>query len=187
MTTLQKLEELIYEGFKETDARTERIHRQIAKELGGLSESLSRFSEQSVFPAVRQLFSKRGIQLNRLYANMEAHLDGDNMETDVIGLGPECAILIEVKLRLRQDDVEEFLEKKVPRFFDFFPSFHRPVLYGGVAGMSIDKGVDRFAYKTGLFVIGQSGDTVRILNDKKFRPRSFAAVQPKRISKRKSR
>jgi hypothetical protein len=40
--------------------------------------------------------------------------------------------------------------------------------------MSIDSGVDRFAYKRGLFVIGQNGDNVRLLNDKKFKPRSFS-------------
>lgn len=195
MTTLQKLEDLIYRGFKETDERLaqhrreldeqlkehrresderiERAHQKIAKELGGVTESLSRFSEQGVLAVVKRLFSERGIQLNLLYANFEGHLNGDNMETDVIGLGPKCAVLTEVKLRLRQDDIEEFLEKKLPRFFDFFPSFRRPVLYGGVAGMSIDKGVDRFAYKKGLFVIGQTGDNLRILNDEKFKPRSF--------------
>ena len=138
-----------------------------------------------VFPATKRLFSKRGIQLNPLYANFEGHLNGDNMETDVIGLGPECAVLIEVKLRLRQDDVEEFLEKKLPRFFDFFPGFRRPLLYGGVAGMSIDKDMDRFAYKKGLFVISQTGDNVRILNDKKFKPRSFAEAEDNRFPKRK--
>jgi hypothetical protein len=216
MTTLKKLEELIYKGFKETDERfketerlwkeswkeseerwkqtwretdrrIERMHQHIAKELGGVTESLSRFSEQTVFPAAKRLFSKRGIALNRLSANFEEHLNGETMETDIIGVGPKHAVLIEVKLRLRQDDVEEFLEKKLPRFFDFFPYFRRPILYGGVAGMSIDKGVDRFAYKRGLFVIAQTGDNVRILNDKKFRPRSFAVAQDNRFPKRKTR
>jgi len=212
MTTLKKLEELIYKGFKETgerfketderwknsweetkeswketDKRIERMHRQFAKELGGVTESLSRFSEQTVFPATKRLFSKRGIELNRLYGNMQEHLNGDNMETDVIGLGPECAVLIEVKLRLRQDDVEEFLDKKLPRFFDFFPSFRRPLLYGGVAGMSIDSGVDRFAYKRGLFVIAQTGDNVRLLNDKKFKPRSFSNPEDNRFKSKAQR
>ncbi|MDZ7363008.1 MAG: hypothetical protein ONB46_20150 [candidate division KSB1 bacterium] len=180
-------EERWKQTWRATDKRIERMHQQIMKELGGVTESLSRFSEQMVFPATKRLFSKRGIELNRLYANLEAHLNGDNMETDVIGLGPQCAVLIEVKLRLRQEDVEEFLAKKLRRFFDFFPSFRRPVLYGGVAGMSIDKGVDRFAYKQGLFVISQTGDNLRILNDKKFRPRSFAVTQDNRFPKRKTK
>ena len=221
MTTLKKLEELIYKGFKETDARLaehrreleeqlkehrreleqesvkhrresderiERMHQKLTKELNGVADSLGRFSEQTVFPAIKRLFRERGVRLNLFYSNLEAHdLDGDNMETDVVGLGPKCAVVIEVKLRLRQTDVKEFLEKKLPRFFDFFPGFRRPILYGGVAGMSIDKDVDRFAYKKGLFVISQTGDNICILNDKKFRPRSFAAAQDDRFPKRRTK
>ncbi|MCI0692156.1 hypothetical protein L0337_09160 [candidate division KSB1 bacterium] len=246
MTTLQKIEELIYKGFRETDERlakhrqeTDELfakqrqetdallvkHRQetdalwkknweetkerwqetdkrmersfqvtkqeidrLAKQFDGVADSLGRFAEQTVFPAIKRLFRERGIRLNLFYSNLEAHdLDGDNMETDVAGIGPKCAVVIEVKLRLRQTDVKEFLEKKLPRFFDFFPDFRRPILYGGVAGMSIDKDVDRFAYKKGLFVISQTGDNVQILNDKKFRPRSFAVTQDNRFPKRKTK
>jgi hypothetical protein len=195
MTTLQKLEELIYKGFKETDARwketdkrIERMHQQFAKDLNGVTDSLSRFAEQTVFPATKRLFRERGVRLNLFYSNLEARdLDGNNMETDIVALGPKCAVVIEVKLRLRQTEVKEFLEKKLPRFFDFFPGFRRPILYGGVAGMSIDKDVDRFAYKKGLFVISQTGDNVQILNDKKFRPRSFAVTQDNRFPKRKTK
>ena len=211
MTTLEKLEDLIYKGFKETDERLaqhrreideerkrterqwratdkriERIHKQLSKELNGVTESLSRFSEQMVFPATERLFSKRGIQLDPLYANAEGRLKGEKMETDIIGLGSDCVVLIEVKLRLRQDDVEDFLKEKLPRFFDFFPHFRRPILYGGVAGLSIDKGVDRFAYKKGLFVIAQTGENLRILNDAKFKPRSFAETEDNRFPKRKA-
>jgi hypothetical protein len=246
MTTLQKIEELIYKGFRETDERlakhrletdelfakhrqeTDELlvkHRQetdalwkrsweetkerwqetdkrlersfqvtkqeidrLAKQFDGVADSLGRFAEQTVFPAIKRLFRERGIRLNLFYSNLEAHdLDGNNMETDIAGIGPKCAIVIEVKLRLRQTDVKEFLEKKLPRFFDFFPGFRRPILYGGVAGMSIDKGVDRFAYKKGLFVISQTGDNVQIMNDKKFRPRSFAVTQDNRFPKRKTK
>jgi hypothetical protein len=237
MSTLEKLEELIYKGFKETDDRLakqrqeteelfakqrretdallakhrqeiearsekerkgsderfERMHREtqreidkVAKQLGGVTESLSRFSEQMVVPATKRLFSKRGIELNRISVNFEEHLNGETMETDVIGTGPECAVLIEVKLRLRKDDIEELLEKKLPRFFEFFPYFRRPILYGGVAGMSIDKDVDRFAYKHGLFVIAQTGDNLKILNDKKFKPRSFYTPPKNGRAKRKA-
>jgi hypothetical protein len=225
MTTLEKLEELIYKGFKEsderiekqrqeterqrqeterqrqetekqrletekrwreTDKRIERMHEQITKELGGLTESLGRFSEQGVLAAVKRLFGKRGIPLDHFYRNLTGPLNGETMETDIIGAGPEYAVLIEVKLRLRQADVKKFLEKKLPRFFEFFPNLQRPVLYGGVAGMSIDDDADRFAYKQGLFIIGQSGENLRILNDKKFKPRSFAAPANRKVKRKKS-
>jgi len=194
MTTLEKLEELIYKGFKETDERIARLQREtqkeidtVAKQLGGVTESLGRFSEEGVLAAVKRLFDKRGIPLDHFYRNLTGPLNGETMETDVIGVGPKHAVLIEVKLRLRQADVKKFLEKKLPRFFEFFPNLKRPVLYGGVAGMSIDEDADRFAYKQGLFVIAQSGENLRIINDKKFKPRSFAPTNNNHLPKRKAR
>ncbi len=192
MTTLEKLEELIYKGFKETDERIARLQREtqkeidnVAKQLGGVTESLGRFSEEGVLAAVKRLFDKRGIPLEHFYRNLTGPLNGETMETDVIGVGPKHAVLVEVKLRLRQAEVKKFLEKKLPRFFEFFPNLRRPVLYGGVAGMSIDQDAERYAYKQGIFVIGQTGDNLRIVNDKKFKPRSFAPTNNNHRPKRK--
>jgi hypothetical protein len=194
MTTLEKLEELIYKGFKETDERIARLQREtqkeidnVAKQLGGVTESLGRFSEEGVLAAVKRLFDKRDIPLDHFYRNLTGPLNGETMETDIIGVGPKHAMLVEVKLRLRQADIKKFLEKKLPRFFEFFPNLRRPILYGGVAGMSIDEDADRFAYKHGLFVITQSGENLRLVNDKKFKPRSFAPANNNHRPKRKAK
>ncbi len=183
---LKERDERIEKERKELDKRIERIHQQFGKELNGVTESLRRFSEQSFYPATRRVFEERGIELSRFYSNLEAEKrNGESWESDIAGLGPKHAVLIEVKLRLRQTDVKEFLEK-LPRFFDFFPDFRRPILYGGVAGMSIDKDADRFAYKNGVFILSQTGDNIRILNDEKFLPRSFNTEAENGSSKRKS-
>jgi len=39
-----------------------------------------------------------------------------------------------------------------------------------VGGIAIDEESDKYAYKKGLFVIVESGENVKILNDKKFKP-----------------
>ncbi len=46
-------------------------------------------------------------------------------------------------------------------------------LYGTVAGIGIEAGADRYAYRQGLFVLAQSGETVAILNDEEFQPRAW--------------
>ncbi len=68
--------------------------------------------------------------------------------------------------------MKDFLPSIV-HFLDSFAEFRRRTLYGAVAGMSIDQGVDRFAYRNGLFVFAQSGEHVRLLNDKKFLPKAY--------------
>jgi len=175
MTTMEKLEELIYKGFKETDHKfreTDRKLKELIKQSAGLNDSLGRFAENMVKPAVERLFAKRGIVLTDFYHRASSRLNGSTMEMDIIGAGPQHVIAVEVKLRLKQPEVDAHLEK-LPRFFDFFERYRGLILHGAVAGMSVDQGIDRYAYQCGLFVLTQSGENVRLLNDEKFIPRAY--------------
>jgi len=175
MTTIKKLEELIYQGFKETDRKmqeTDRLVREMAKDVYGLTKSVGLFAENMVKPAARRLFAERGIELSGLYSRATERRNGSTMEVDVLGYGPIHVIAMEVKLTLGLQDVKEFLAK-LSRFFSFFERYRGLTLYGAVAGMSIDEGVDRFAYKQGLFVLSQSGENIQFLNDEKFVPKAY--------------
>jgi hypothetical protein len=44
-------------------------------------------------------------------------------------------------------------------------------LLGAVAAITFDSGADRYAYRQGLFVLAQSGESMAILNDAVFEPR----------------
>jgi hypothetical protein len=227
MTTLEKLEELIYRGFKETtksfqeaaqrfqetDRRfqeTERLLKENAqrqreelraelsarriesdkqlnelkKQLAGITSSLGLFAESTVQPSVIRLFGERGIKLTGIYPRLLERRNGDSMEVDIVGAGPDAVVVIEVKLRLELEDVKEFLQR-LPRFFEFFSRFRGSKLYGAVAGMSVDDSMARYAYKRGLFVLAQSGDHMQILNDEKFVPRVFGEKR-KIAARRKS-
>ena len=52
-----------------------------------------------------------------------------------------------------------------------FPEYNDKQLYGAVAGIEIEQGADKYAYRQGLFVLAQSGETVTILNDARFQPK----------------
>ncbi|MFQ5651409.1 MAG: DUF3782 domain-containing protein, partial [bacterium] len=160
---------------QETDRRmqeTDKLVKNLTRQVSGITDSLGRTAEEMVLAAVVQLFRQRHIEFSRIHPRLAAPLNGETMEVDVVGVGPECVVVIEVKHRLKRWDVENILEK-LPRFFAFFPTLKRPTLYGGVAGMSIEEGVDRFAYKQGLFVLAPSGDNMQVINDEGFRPKSF--------------
>ncbi len=126
--------------------------------------------EGIVVPAAETIFSRRGIEVDKVSQRVRARHNGEGMEIDVLAVDGAYAVLIEVKSTLSVDDVKEHL-KRVGRFKVFFPEYADRRVLGAVAGIVIEEGVDRFAYKSGLFVIGQSGETVRILNDETFRPR----------------
>ena len=158
----------VWELFKETDRKIAETNKAIA-DLGG---KWGRFVEGLVVPAVENLFKDWGIELDKVFPRVKARRNGDKMEIDVLAINGDYAMLIEVKSTLGVDDVKEHLAQ-LQRFKSFFPEYRDRKLLGAVAGIVIDEGVDRFAYRSGLFVIGQSGETVKVLNDRKFKPHEW--------------
>ncbi len=94
------------------------------------------------------------------------------MEVDVFAVNGDVAVAVEVKSRLSRQDVEYFLGC-LERFKQSFPHYAAYDIYGAVAGIEIDEGVDRLAYQRGLFVIKQTGDTVMIANNSTFQPKAW--------------
>ena len=175
MTTLQKLEDLVYFGFKETDRQVKRTSREVEKlsrEVRGVTNSIGVFAESAVRPALVRLFRERGIMLNHVASRSEKRLNGDAMEVDVLGSSTGAVVLVEVKFKLDVEDVKAALVG-LQRFFDFFPEYRGRALYGALAGMSWVAGAERFASQRGLFALAQSGDNIKILNDEKFIPQTF--------------
>ena len=126
--------------------------------------------EGMVVPAIKVMFKARNIGVEKIFQRVEVHKNGRNMEIDIMVINQEHVLLIEAKSTLAVDDVEDHLER-LKEFKEFFPEYTEKKMLGGVAGIVIEVGVDRYAYRQGLFVIGQSGETVKILNDEKFRPK----------------
>ena len=170
--------------FKETDKRIERLSQETDKKIGRMSlkvEEVSktvaaltgkwgRFVEGLIAPGTISMFKERGIGVEKVYQRVKAHKDGREIEIDILAINKEYAILIEAKSSLGISDVDEHIER-LKAFKVFFPEYSDRKVVGAVAGITIEEEADKYAYRHGLFVIGQSGETVRILNDKKFRPK----------------
>jgi hypothetical protein len=159
----------------EADRRLERLERIAAntsREVAGLTSRWGQFVENLVEPAVVRLFQARGIEVQETYRRMKSQRPGAQMEIDIFAVDGDVAVAIEVKARLSQRDVSDFLAK-LGRFPQSFPHYGDYTLYGAVAGIEIDAGVDRYAYQQGLFVIQQTGETVAIANDANFRPTAW--------------
>ena len=140
--------------------------------VNSLTTRWGRFVEELVQPAVLRLFQEKGIDIKEIYPRARVKRQGIAMEIDVLAVDDTDVVLVECKSRLSKDDVDEFLEK-LTRFKIAFPHYKNYQAYGAVAGIEIDEGIDRYAYNKGLFVIKPSGDTVEIINDANFRPRTW--------------
>ena len=126
--------------------------------------------EGLIAPGAVKLFKERGIEVDSIHQRVKVHKNGADFEVDILAVNEEYVVPIEAKSTLGVEDVREYIEK-IEKFKFFFPEYKGRKVVGAVAGIVIDRGADKFAYKNGLFVIAQSGETITILNDDQFRPR----------------
>ncbi len=142
------------------------------KAVEALTTRWGRFVEELVEPAVLRLFQEKGIDVKEVHPRVRTKRQGFAMEIDILAVDDTELVLVECKSRLSKDDVDEFVEK-LARFKNAFPHYGSYKAYGAVAGIEINEGIDRYAYRQGLFVIKPSGDGVAIANDENFKPASW--------------
>jgi hypothetical protein len=160
---------------QETDRRmqeTDRIVRQLSKEIGNLGGKWGRFVENMVAPACETIFTSRGIPVHKVAQRVRGKLNGDTLEIDVLVNNENHVLAVEVKSSLSVEDVKEFITD-LEQFRQFFPEYNQKQLYGAVAGIEIEQGADKYAYRQGLFVLTQSGENVVILNNDQFQPKTW--------------
>ncbi|MGB3308574.1 MAG: hypothetical protein WA939_06425 [Nodosilinea sp.] len=153
-------------------AELRRLVDNTTRAVDGLTTRWGKFVENLVEPAVLRLFQERGIDVQEVTRRMRSQRPGAEMEIDIFAVNGDSAVAVEVKSRLSRQDVEYFLER-LERFKQSFPHYADYAIYGAVAGIEVDEGVDRFAYQRGLFVIKQTGDTVTIANNPTFQPTTW--------------
>ncbi len=165
--------------FQETDRKIQaaiqenrRVNQQLSKQLGELGGAWGRFVEDLVAPACERIFLERGIPVDQVSQRVKRRRQGDTLEIDVLVVNQGHVLAVEVKSSLSVDDVKDFITD-LGHFSTFFPEYADMQLYGAVAGIGIESGADRYAYRQGLFVLAQSGDSVTLLNDSTFTPKTW--------------
>jgi hypothetical protein len=175
----QETERLLKEQSQETDRRireqsqeTDRRIREVNKQIGDLGGKWGRFVENMVAPACETLFLKRGIPVHQVSQRVKKRLNGKTLEIDVLVTNENHVLVVEVKSSLGVNDVKDLMND-LKQFRQFFPEYSQKQLYGAVAGIEIEEGADKYAYRQGLFVLAQAGETVSILNNPDFEPRNW--------------
>jgi hypothetical protein len=175
----QETERLLKEQSQETDRRireqseeTDRRIREVNKQIGDLGGKWGRFVENMVAPACETLFLKRGIPVHQVSQRMKKRLNGQTLEIDVLVTNENHVLVVEVKSSLGVNDVKNLMDD-LNQFREFFPEYSQKQLYGAVAGIEIEEGADKYAYRQGLFVLAQAGEAVSILNNPDFEPRNW--------------
>jgi hypothetical protein len=158
--------------FQETERLLKQQNQQLNEQLGRLGNRLGEFVEWQVRPAVVKLFQARGIDVHEFYPEVSVQRGGEGLEIDLLVVNRTEAVLVEVKSKLSQADVDEHLER-LAKFKRLMPRYGDVRAMGAVAALVVPDEVARYAYRRGLFVLAQSGDQIVILNDAEFQPRAW--------------
>ena len=165
------------EAQKETEAllkhqaqETDRQIQQVSRQISDLGNPLGEFVEWQVRPAAIRLFHSRDIAVQELASDVTLQRDGEGLEIDLLAIDTTVAVLIEVKSKLSQSDVDDHLER-LGKFKRLMPRYQDVQAMGAIAAMVVPPDIARYAYRQGLFVIAQTGDDMAILNDANFSPK----------------
>jgi len=151
-------------------AKLEKTVERTSKAVDALTTRWGRFVEELVRPAVVRMFRDRGILITHTMERVRSPLGFEfPMEIDILGVNGDALVAVECKSRLSKDDVDEMCDR-LRRFRQAFSEYRNYTVYGAVAGIEINQGIDLYAYRKGLFVIRTNGESVEIANDDKFQP-----------------
>ncbi|MDR1430187.1 MAG: hypothetical protein LBI85_07830, partial [Spirochaetaceae bacterium] len=139
---------------------------ELGNRFGELAECLVTPNLVEKFRALGYAFTKAGPELEIFDARGKTLT-----EVDLWLENGEFAMAVEVKSYLRVQDIREHLKRMelLRRYADDRKDRRR--LLGAAAGAIVRKPARDYAEKNGLYVIEQSGDTVKIEMPEDFRPR----------------
>jgi hypothetical protein len=157
---------------KEQSRKTDRQIQQVSRQIGELGNRLGEFVEWQVRPAAIRLLQERNIEVHELASEVSVQRDGEGLEIDLLAINTTQAVLIEVKSKLSQGDIDDHLAR-LGKFKRMMPRYQDVSALGAVAAMVVPQDVARYAYRQGLFVMAQSGDDMMILNDLSFQPKAW--------------
>jgi hypothetical protein len=156
---------------KETDRQMKETDRKISK-LGGRFGDLV---EHLVAPNLMEKFNALGYSFGRTSLNtVFKNPDGSvAAEVDVLLENGDIVLVVEIKANLTIADVRDHIERmeKLRRYADAHGDKRQ--LLGAAAGAIISEGVKAFALKNGLYVLEQTGDTVKIAVPEGFIPKKW--------------
>jgi hypothetical protein len=148
------------QSLKESNLRTEKVIKETQKNIGGLNNSLGSLVEHILTPGLPKKFKKLGYSFNRIATYKFA--EGVYAQIDGMLENGEQAVAVEVKVTLRQMDIDDHLLRmeKIRKYADEHGDKRQ--FMGAMAATITDEATRNYALKKGLFVIEPSGEDVKV-------------------------
>jgi len=153
---------------KETERRfqeTDRMIKSMQKEIGGIGNSNGEIAESYFKNSFKKYPHFAGQEFQFVDFNLRRYVKALNLkdEYDLVLYNGVAVAIIEIKYKVRKEDVELII-KKAETFKMLFPLYKDYALYLGLAGFHVFANAEKEANKQGVGIVKQVGKNM-IIND----------------------
>ncbi len=146
----------------------------VSREIGYIGNTFGRFTEGLFLPSLENILLK-DFGLDTVAPRIQRRQNGSFVELDVLAFsnsGKNTAVVVEIKSKLRDDDIRAFLGQ-LANFPQLFPEHKEKKLYGMIAAVGISAEQKSKMERLGIYVVQITGDVFKIISSKNFQPRDF--------------
>jgi len=145
-------------------------NRQMNRKWGELANKMGTMTEDLVQPSLKRVIGEIfNLRVEQQMIHVQRRLpDEREKEYDAIALAGEYLFLNSTKTTLRNQYVDEFIDRQ---FREFFPEYGERKIIGMLAALNIQDAQLKYAEKKGLIVLGVGDQIMEVKNSKGFKPR----------------
>ena len=166
MTSIEEIKEILKEltlSQKETDKQIKAVNEQ----LGGIGNSNADHAEEFFFNAIKEKMKLGKVKFDQISRNLKYRKNRVEDEFDIVLFNGKNIGLIETKYKVRKQDLDNLINKKVKSFKIMYPEYENSTFYLGLAGFSFeDRALEKNIEKCGVALLKQKGSHVEV-HDKK--------------------
>ena len=151
----RKFDEDLKKSRKEFDNRMKTLDKNIKQLTEEFIGSIGHIVEGLAGTKAEEMFMEQGYEISDKKRNVHRKIKilNKEMEADVVLLGENLAIVIEVKTNCSRENIDKFVDHMKNRFRDLFPEWNNLEILGAVAAINYENDADAYAHQNGLLVI----------------------------------
>ena len=140
--------------------------KEIKKMLGNIGNNNGDVAEEFFYNGLENKMSIGIFRFDSIGKRVKEKRGNVEDEFDIILTNSNTVVITEVKYKFHPDDVGKLLSKKIPNFKKLFPHYENFKIYGAIAALSLPDDTKNIAIEKGFFVLTQSGENIKLVNDK---------------------
>ena len=163
------------ESLRQSQQKVDRQMKKTDENLGKLGNRFGELAEHLVAPNIMEKFNAQGYQFKGIAENQRITNEQGQIiaEIDILLENGSYCVAVEVKAKPKVTDIADFADRLevLRRYKD--DNRDKRKIRGALAGAIFRQSVKDAAIKAGLYVIEQSGDTVKIDVPEGFKPKEW--------------